>query len=337
MGFKLVLGTIIGKPYPWTYGISIRAVMVNAYEILSKGILERARGGGLRRILMIDDDIELWLDSGGYQFLKRGINVSVDMIAKVYRSIDADFYVSLDYPPSPSDDAKMRASKIARSIQNYRLLKSLLSDKTILPVYHFSTGELLRIQLSSYHDADYVCIGGLVPYFMQLAGKYSRLKAVVFLALIRKLVSSKIHALGLASPAVLPILRRIEVDSADTMTWRQKAAYGKIIIPGMGERHVSGRRVRFGPKYTTSSDWGKIRHYLSVIKDIGLNIELEDLVSDFTFRAIFNAWSLQYIAEQAYDGEEIVSPAFRKLYDKASRLRDMEVLELENYFSSLVS
>ncbi len=337
MNFKLVLGTIIGKPYPWIYGIRIRAVMVNAYEILSKGVLEKARGKGLRKILGVSDDVELWLDSGGYQFLKRGINVTVDMIARVYRSIDADFYVSLDYPPSPSDDVKVRASKIAKSIQNYKLLKRLLSDKIILPVYHFSTGELLKTQLSSYHDADYVCIGGLVPYFMQLAGKYSRLKAVVFLALIRKLVSSKIHALGLASPAVLPILRRIEVNSADTMTWRQKAAYGKVIIPGMGERHVSGRRVRFGPKYTTDSDWKKIRHYLSVIKDRGLNIELEDLVSDFTFRAIFNAWSLQYIAEQAYDGGEIVSPAFRRLYDEAAKLRNMEILELENYFSSLVS
>ena len=148
MGFKLVLGTIIGKPYPWTYGIHVRAVMVNAYEILNKGILGKARGRGLRRILMIDDDIELWLDSGGYQFLKRGINVTVDMIAKVYRSIDADFYVSLDYPPSPNDDIKVRASKIAKSIQNYKLLKRLLSDKIILPVYHFSTGAVSYTHLT---------------------------------------------------------------------------------------------------------------------------------------------------------------------------------------------
>lgn len=336
MGFKLVLGTIIGKPYPWDYGIRVRAVMVNSYEVLSKGLLSRARGSGLRRLLGIDDDVELWLDSGGYQFLKRGINVSVDKIAGVYRSIDADYYVSLDYPPGPGDDWGDRKAKILKSISNYHELRRELGDRALLPVYHFSTGSLLRLQLEEYSGSENICVGGLVPYFMQLAGRFSRLKAVVFLALIRRLVDKRIHALGLASPAVLPILRRLGIDSADTMTWRQKAAYGKVIIPGMGERHVSGRRVRFGPKYTTSSDWDKLRYYLAVMNEKGLSIDLEDIVSDFTSRAVFNAWSLQYIAEQTYDGGEIISPTFRKLYVEATRLKNMDPVKLENYLSSLL-
>ncbi len=334
MGFKLVLGTIIGKPYPWLHGVRVKAVMVNAYEILSKNLVNKARGKGLRRILGIDDDVELWIDSGGYQFLKHGVNISVNTIAKIYSSINADYYVSLDYPPSPGDDDKVRASKIAKSIRNYQELSRTIEN--LVPVYHLSTGKLLRIQYEEYYRASYACIGGLVPYFMQLAGKHSRLKAVVFLALIRKMTGQLVHALGLASPAVVPILRRLGIDSADTMTWRQKAAYGKVIIPGRGERHVSGRKVRFGPKYTTSDDWLKLEYYLKTLNG-RLKLSVNDLVSDFTARALFNAWSIQYIAEKPYNGDEIVSPTFRKLYAKAKELVEKSVNEIEEYLLSLLS
>ena len=334
MGFKLVLGTIIGKPYPWLYGVRVRAVMVNAYEILSKNLLWRVRGRGLRRILGLGDEVELWIDSGGYQFLRHGVDVSVDRIARIYSSIDADYYVSLDYPPSPRDSSRVRALKIYKSIRSYRELSKTIENT--VPVYHLSTRELLRIQYEEYHSANYVCVGGLVPYFMQLAGKHSRLKAVVFLALVRKLVEQPVHALGLASPAVLPILRLLGINSADTMTWRQKAAYGKVIIPGRGERHVSGRRVRFGPKYTSGDDWARLEYYLGKL-DGKLKLSLDDLVNDFTARALFNAWSLQYIAEKPYNGDEIISPTFRKLYEKARELEKKNINEIEEHLQKLLS
>ena len=88
--FKLILGTPLQAiPRPWLL-LPIEGVMVNAYEILSYG-LSKVRGRNLRRILGIDHtDVELWIDSGGYQFLSRGLNPGVHKIAKVYREIDAD-------------------------------------------------------------------------------------------------------------------------------------------------------------------------------------------------------------------------------------------------------
>ncbi len=322
--FKLVLGTIFGRPYPWLYGIRVRAVMVNAYEIVQRKIIDEGKGSNIRNLLNIDDDdVELWIDSGGYQFLKRNIDFSVEKLARIYNSIDADYYVSLDYPPSPTDDNKTRLKKIEKTIKNYHKLYHLLdSDKRekLLPVYHLSSSRILEKQYNEYYSAHYAAVGGLIPYIMQLAGKNSRLKAITFLSLVKKYTNQQIHALGIASPAMIPILRRARIDSADTMTWRHKAAYGKIIIPGMGERHVTGRRISFGPRYITSEDWNRLTRYLkefneTILRRYRCEITLHDIKESFESRALFNAWSVLYISSKNYDGELVISPAFKKLYD----------------------
>ncbi len=321
--FKLVLGTIFGRPYPWVYGVRVKAVMVNAYEIVQRGIIDKIKESGLRELLNIDENVELWIDSGGYQFLKRKINFDVERLAKIYNSIDADYYVSLDYPPLPTDNNETRLNKIRKTIVNYHKLYRLLSnDKRhrLLPVYHVSSSVLLDKQYNEYSNADYAAVGGLIPYIMQLAGRNSRLKAITFLSLVKKYTGQQIHALGIASPAMIPILRSARIDSADTMTWRHKAAYGKIIIPGMGERHVTGRRISFGPRYITSRDWDMLARYLeefneTVLRTYGYSISIHDIKESFESRALFNAWSILYISSKNYDGELIVSSSFKKLYN----------------------
>ncbi len=325
--FKLVLGTIFGRPYPWLYGIRIRAVMVNAYEILRRNILDKLRGENLRSLLQIDESVELWIDSGGYQFLRNNIDISVEKLAKIYNSIEADYYISLDHPPSPRDRGEERRAKILKTIENYRKLYRLLDSNKknkLLPVYHLSDSKLLEKQYNEYSRTDYAAVGGLIPYIMQLAGRNSRLKAVTFLSLVKKYSKQKIHALGIASPAMIPILRRLRIESADTMTWRHKAAYGKVIIPGMGERHVTGRKISFGPRYVTSNDWRKLLGYLEEFnKEImaynNHRIVVEDIKKSFEYRALFNAWSIISISVKNYDGEHIVSPSFKKLYNIARK------------------
>ncbi len=322
--FKLVLGTIFGRPYPWDYGVRIRAVMINAYEILQKNILNKVENGDIRRLLRLNDEVELWIDSGGYQFLKHNVNISVEKIAKIYNKIDADYYVSLDHPPAPKDDPYNRRLKIEKTITNYNKLYKLLNpDKRIklLPVYHLSDRILLQKQWESYWDTRYVAVGGLIPYIMQLGGKNSRLKALVFLSTLRKYTNQKIHALGIASPVIIPILQRIGIDSADTMTWRHKAAYGKVIIPGMGERHITGRKISFGPRYIKNDDWKKLARYLGEFNLIlsennGKNarVTIPDLTKSFEMRALFNAWSIMYISLKRHNDDFTVSSSFKKLY-----------------------
>lgn len=337
-GFKLILGTPINAvPRPWSI-LSVPGIMVNAYDILRIG-LSRVRGRGLRKLLGIDDDIELWIDSGGYQFLKRGIDPGTYKIAKVYKEVDADYYISLDYPPGPLDDNSMRARKIARTISSFMSLKntlrSLVEEGRLIPVFHMAVGESLRLQLRSYEPHTYIAAaGGLIPHFMQRSGKSSRLKAVIFLALLRKLWRGKLHALGLASAAVIPLLRIIGVDSGDTQTWRHKAAFGKIIVPGLGERHISGQKVRFGPATLREDEVDTYLKFVSKAAGL-LNITHESLVSSFEARALFNALILLEVASNGgtYKG---TSRPFTKLYEVAKALSKLPPDELEAKLAMLL-
>jgi len=203
MAFKLIIGTPINSvPRPWSV-LGLPGVMVNAYEILRLG-LGQFRGRGLRRALGIGDEVELWIDSGGYQFLSKGYDVPLEKIIKVYREVDADYYVSLDIPPGPRDDPRQRAVKIAKCINNFARMRDKLKDIAeegrLVPVFHLSTGEALRLQLRAYESsASTAAVGGLIPFIMQRAGRYSRLKALTFIALVRRLWRGRLHALGLAS------------------------------------------------------------------------------------------------------------------------------------------
>ena len=341
-GFKLVLGTPIDAvPRPW-HKVRFPGIMVNAYDILtSRRSLGELRGRGLRRLLGIDDDVELWIDSGGYQFLKRGIRIRVDKIARLYREIDADYYVSLDYPPGPRDPETTRMLKIAKSVESFLRLRSSLRDVVeegrLVPVFHMATGEGLRLQLCEYTPhASVAAAGGLIPHIMQRSGKGSRKKAVLFLLILRKLWRGRLHALGLASAAMIPLLKAIGVDSGDTQTWRIKAAYGKVSIPGLGERHVSGQRVRFGPAVLRSEEEKKL--YMGYIEEARkvLGVDAESLRESFEARALFNAWTLLAVStsNHGYLGS---SKAFLNLYNAIESLRSHPVSVLEEKLAELIA
>ncbi len=334
--FKLILGTPLPpQPRPWE-DLPLPGVMVSAYTILTNDRLRAlVRGRGLRRLLGLGDDKELWIDSGGYQFMRSGFTVTPEKLTKLYREVDADYYVSLDYPPSPGEPLATRVYKITRSVQSYQAMRSMLGDKReqLVPVFHLSWGSVLRLQYDAYSSADAAAVGGLVPLIMQLDGRYSRKRAVAFIALMRKIWGGRLHALGLASAAMIPLLRLLGVDSGDTQTWRHKAAYGKIIIPGLGERHISGRNVRFGPARLRDREEEDLLYKLAVevSRSLGLNISelLERLRNDFITRALVNAWVLNKVAVNGI-GYLAKSPVWSKLYSYAEKLLERRPEDIEN-------
>ena len=339
-GFKLILGTPVnGVPKPWDT-IAIQGVMVNGYELLATGKLHELRGRGLRRALGISDNVELWIDSGGYQFIRRNVQVTPYKLARLYREIDADYYVSLDYPPSPGDSPEIRALKIARTISNFiemrRWLRGIVEEGRLVPVFHISVGEALRLQMNMYMSyAVTAAVGGLIPYLMQRHGKGSRLKALLFTALVKKLWDGRIHAMGLASAAMIPILKALGVDSGDTQTWRLKAAFGKIVIPGIGERHVSGRKVSFGPAVLKDEEREMFTKYVEMAAE-KLGISMDDMRTRFEARALFNAWVINLVASNGH-GYAGPSKAFHNLYRLALKLREKSAEEIEAMLFDVMS
>lgn len=288
--------------------------MVNAFDIMRSRI---SKGGHvIKNVLQYDG--EVWMDSGGFQFLRHGKIPDIEDLARVYDQYwDVRYFLNLDYPPSPpTDDEHDLELKLRRSLHNYEYLAKKFDN--ILPVihYHWRTNIIIKYVIK-YLDFNPNCIaiGGLVPYVLISRGvpKDSRRSALRFLLNIKRKINMCIHVLGLGSPPIInPILKLINIDSTDTSTWRVKAAYGKVVMPGGGERHVSGRAINFGGKEATSDDLMRLYAFL---KATGFPMidQFNEIVTSFEYRALVNAWVVLNSFEVASGG------VFRTIYDELAR------------------
>lgn len=289
---KIVLGTpVIGaRPRPWIELNLPIPILVNSFNLIKR----RPSPGDAPLHSLMQHEGEVWLDSGGYQFLKRGIEIGVDDIVDIYsRYWDAQAYLSLDYPPSPLDSREEAWLKMRRSLANYVELSKRLPGFNIVPVIHFYRDvnlsmDMLKMALD--HGPSMIAIGALVPYILMTHNvpKNSRRMALEFIMRVKE-NHPKVHVLGLGSPIITPILRALELHSTDTATWRLKAVYGKVMMPGGGERHVTGRDIKFGKKEATLNDINELYGFL---KSTGFPM-LDDFwakLDNFEYRALINAW-----------------------------------------------
>ena len=265
----------------WNY-MKVRAIMLNSFQIASnKRLYEKARELGLRELYGIPPEVELWLDSGGYQALKRGIALKVEEVVKWYNELKPDYCVALDSPIGPNDPkAEM---KVRENVRNARLMEKHV-DCELLPVFHPVNEELLLEYLSGYERFPYAAVGGLIPRILTIKNA-SRREGLTFLELVRREFKGSLHALGLGSSRMIPLLKALGYDSADTQTWRHKAAYGKIMLPLRGERHITDRRISFGRRKISEDEIEEVERIASA-----LGFTFEDLKRDFVKRAIFNAF-----------------------------------------------
>ncbi len=304
---KIILGTPINaRPYPWLY-YRVPAIMINAFDLLRKGV---RKVNLVKPILQFEG--EVWMDSGGFQFLKKGLTPNLEELMRLYESIwDVRFFLSLDYPPSPQDDVESLERKFQASLKNYDLLYRRLDS--VIPVIHFHWRVDVVVKYLKTYIEEYtpsiIAVGGLVPYILIQRGvpKGSRELALKFLLALRNYVKCRIHVLGLGSPLLNPILKAIGIDSTDSNTWRVKAAYGKVVLPGGGERHVSEKEVSFGRKKASEDDLRLLREFL---RRTGFPLldRFDEIRTSFDYRALVNAW----VVLHSY--EEPKSPTFNRLY-----------------------
>ena len=348
---KLIMGMLLShKLYAWKY-VKTDGIMINSYELLitKKSIINDIVKMSIRRLLDLDNKIMIFIDSGGFQYLKHNRSVKLERLIDLYLKIisvndDNIFLVSLDLPPIPHDNLRNRNKKITKTISNYRqLLRSLsksdIDIRKIIPVIHLTTNKvLLQKQIESYGDAEIVGIGGLVPYVLRRGPKDSRLIAFAFIHLVKRMLKEyigheKVHVFGLGAPSVIPFLRVLGVYSTDSMTWRVKAAYGKIILPGCGERHVTDRVVNFGKRKLSPDEYERLLKLLDEFNRVSREkISFDDLRRDFTKRAIFNFWVLNMHAHN-HDGF-MVPRIFRKLMVRVKEIMELSDDEILEFIAS---
>jgi hypothetical protein len=128
-------------------------------------------------------------------------------VSKFVENLDAEIFVSLDYPPAKTDSTKARRRKIARSARNFKILTERFPSKTIMPVVHGRTVSEIEhsIQLigKAVPNPTWIGLGGIVPLLQHrlISDEIARQSPEVFIAFslakIRKAFpSSKIHAFG---------------------------------------------------------------------------------------------------------------------------------------------
>jgi queuine/archaeosine tRNA-ribosyltransferase len=249
---RIILGTPVkASPKPWLY-FPVEAVMINALDEAAPKAREALGFEG-----------ELWADSGGYQILRKGIPVNLGALAERYKRIGADAYLALDVPPSPQDPPEAAERKAEASYRNWIALRRELAGARVLPVVHvYPRADLFRRWLKRYEGEEELAIGGAVPYVLTAKGvpRNSRRLALELIAEAAR--TARVHVLGMGSPAVSAALEALGVGSADSATWRLKAAYGKVLLPGGGERHVTDREVKFGRRKADAEELAQLREWL---------------------------------------------------------------------------
>ena len=111
-----------------------------------------------------------------------------------------------------------------------------------------------------------------------------------------------------------PILAAVGVDSTDSATRRLNAAYGKVLLPGGGERHVTDRRVNFGKAKPKDGELEELYNFLKARGFSHLKDFFERIRTSFEYRALVNAFIVIHSAQHAPR-----PPAFRRLYALVAR------------------
>lgn len=289
----------------------------------------------LKRIrAKIPHTVSIWVDSGGFQILAKGLQVDILSLLQTYRDIDADFYISLDIPPQRLGEFSKEL--IITNLRNFEYLYERLEGKLIVPVVHASLHPEAIIEfidsIKSY-GCKYLACGGAVPLIMSRWGQGTKLYALMAMTLVRRLFSGWIHALGVGGSNVMKaLIAAVGFNSFDSSAWRIKAAYGKVIVPGVGERYVGDRGVRFGRTRLSKEELSLLVTFLRNTNFPYVN-EVDKLLQTFTGRAIINAWVLAY--SRPDDPRSYSRSRFRWLFERLSEIKGLSLEELRSAMAKI--
>jgi queuine/archaeosine tRNA-ribosyltransferase len=247
------------------------------------------------------------IDSGGFALMNSpNMRWTVRSVGDLMENIEADVFVSLDFPPHVNDDKASRRKKIRASAKNFAVLTDRFPHKTIMPVIHGRTIDEIKLSIAEVvrlnKSPTWVGLGGIVPLLQNrlLSEEISALGAEVFigraLGLIRNSFPTvRIHAFGAGGPRTFPAVFALGADSGDSIGWRQAAGFGSVFLPLKTQRAVIWNRSKGPPRKTLDeSDLAQIdlcRCPSCILAD-STSQRVALMKRSFYFRAIHNAWTI---------------------------------------------
>lgn len=206
-------------------------------------------------------------DSGGYA-VQQGLLSYEGLYQRLldyYRDNEwADVYVLPDYVPTSGLSSQEVEERVQATITVGRLFYSELPAALrtrVLPVVQGHTQRQILSCVESYRDMGATTIGfgsfgttGMSNDINIVTAQSIDLLA--FLASLAKKYGFEVHAFGIGSPTLLPVLHELGVASFDSSCWLRTAGFGNILLPFGARRSVSGGRLReqAGQRPLTSSE-----------------------------------------------------------------------------------
>jgi queuine/archaeosine tRNA-ribosyltransferase len=248
----------------------------------------------------------LMVDSGGFALMRNPSSKwSIRDVSDLVGAIDAEIFVSLDYPPHMRDTRQDRRRKIIRSAGNFKKLSDLFPTKIIMPVVHGRTSSEIELSIQlierSARSPKWIGLGGVVPLLQHRAvsREISRVGPEIFIA--RSIASirsafpkARIHIFGAGGTRTFPAVFALGADSADSIGWRQAAGFGSIFLPLKSQRAIKWNDTGPPPrKQLDESDLMQLADCRCPIcfrsPSVGATLLL--FKSSFHNRSIHNAWT----------------------------------------------
>jgi 7-cyano-7-deazaguanine tRNA-ribosyltransferase len=195
---------------------------------------------------------QLFLDNGAFTARMKGVSLKRDRVIEIQESIDPDRTVPLDYPFKVGEPAKQMTKSWNKTKENivYWQTSTKLRKRLVPTLHAWDKNSLIKnVQwLQRNADSDFIALGSIVgPAFQKFDGFFgdrqpsTELIDMLALAIsyIQALTDFRVHLMGFgSSPLMLHLGYYLGAQSTDSSGYRRKAAFGKIVLPGKGERYV---------------------------------------------------------------------------------------------------
>lgn len=288
---------------------------------------------------------KLFLDNGAYNALYRDIELNKEKVIDVQETIDPDLTIPLDFPFVPGMSKREMQKRSEKTKINIVYWQNSTNLTTIPPLHAIGSSMLIDFirWLQKYSDSDFVAVGSVITRFESeikindnfkgfFGDRQPSKQLVDTLLTVKKILQDysdfKVHTMGFgSSPLTYHLSVYCGVDSTDCAGHRRKAAYGKIILPGKGERYICDRNIKFGLTPFSEDD----RRLLSececpICKELPNDGKMrkERLAQDWKLRAIHNKWVMEFEENRARNliekGLDIYERSLERLFEKSSFL-----------------
>jgi len=197
---------------------------------------------GSKEVLKIPNKITLMTDSGAYQYISpeyEEIPISPEELMELYRKLQTDIGVHLDWPITPNLDRKMIRKRYKTTLENALIFKELTEKEKyrkikIIAVTQGLTPSMHKKCAETYVKLGfkYIGIGGLVP-LLRFRTKYDEVYKIIdgVLSVTKNIRKIKIHLFGVGNINILKKYEHLsEKLSFDNATPTLSAIKGDIIF-----------------------------------------------------------------------------------------------------------